>query len=112
MTADKPKHWAKWLPLTEWWYNTTFHSSLQLTPFEALYGYKPPQLGIPQEAKSNDFEVDQFLEERKKMLQTIKERLVQAQERVKFFADKNRTGREFQVGSGFFYVCSHTDKPH
>ena len=68
VTADKPKQWARWLPMAEWWYNTTFHSSLQLTPFEAFYGYKPPQLGIPQEPKSCDFEVEQFLEERKKML--------------------------------------------
>lgn len=48
MTCDRPKQWAKWLPLAEWWYNTTYHIVLQMTPFEALYGYPPPHLTIPQ----------------------------------------------------------------
>lgn len=38
-----PKQWATWLPLAEWWYNTSYHSTIKATPFEALYGYKPPQ---------------------------------------------------------------------
>lgn len=24
-----PKHWAKWQPLAEWWYNTSFHSAIK-----------------------------------------------------------------------------------
>lgn len=42
MTADCPSKWFKCLSLAEWWYNTTFHSSIQRSPFEALYGYAPP----------------------------------------------------------------------
>ncbi|KAG8503273.1 hypothetical protein CXB51_001257 [Gossypium anomalum] len=30
-----------WLPIAEWWYNSLFHSSIQLTPYEALYGQSP-----------------------------------------------------------------------
>jgi hypothetical protein len=37
----EPKKWLSWLPLAEWWYNTTFHTSLKYSPFEALYGYPP-----------------------------------------------------------------------
>ncbi|GMI70637.1 hypothetical protein HRI_000733000 [Hibiscus trionum] len=40
----KPHIWATWLPQAEWWYNSNFHTALGLTPFEALYGYKPNQL--------------------------------------------------------------------
>jgi len=41
-----PKQWAKWLPLAEYWYNTSYHSALQLTPFEVLYGHPPRHFGI------------------------------------------------------------------
>lgn len=36
-----PKQWIKWLPLAEFWYNTTYHSALGHTPFEVLYGHPP-----------------------------------------------------------------------
>lgn len=44
MAFDQQKKWARWLSLAEWWYNTNYHSSLKTTPFQALYGYPPPQL--------------------------------------------------------------------
>lgn len=44
MVFTQQKRWIKWLPLVEWWYNTSFHSSLKTSPFHALYGYPPPQL--------------------------------------------------------------------
>lgn len=42
MTGEKPSAWALWLSLVEWWYNTTYHSAIQTTPYEALYGQDPP----------------------------------------------------------------------
>jgi hypothetical protein len=41
-----PNKWVAWISLAEYWYNTTFHSALGLTPFEALYGYPPRHFGI------------------------------------------------------------------
>jgi hypothetical protein len=46
MVHSCPKKWAAWLPLAEYWYNTSFHSALGRTPFEVLYGYPPRTLGI------------------------------------------------------------------
>lgn len=36
---EKPKTWKQWLPLAEWWYNSSFHTTMKFTPFKALYGY-------------------------------------------------------------------------
>jgi len=42
ITETNPNQRARWLSLAEWWYNTNFHSSTQLTPYEILYGFPPP----------------------------------------------------------------------
>ena len=32
--------WEKWLPLAEFSYNNSYHASIKMDPFEALYGQK------------------------------------------------------------------------
>lgn len=60
MTGTHPKKWVKWLTLVEWWYNTTFHNSIKMTPLEALYGYAPPQLQLHQFEATKVPTVDEF----------------------------------------------------
>lgn len=98
MTSQQPKRWMKWLSLEEHWYNTNFHSSLKMTPFKALYGYEPSQLSIGPYMPSTQENVAQWMEARAMMQQLLKENLVEAQSRMKYFADKHRSERSFQVG--------------
>lgn len=42
MCCEKPTPWSKWIPLAEWWYNTSFHSAIKATPFEMVYGQPSP----------------------------------------------------------------------
>ncbi|GKD69912.1 reverse transcriptase [Tanacetum coccineum] len=42
MTSEQPKKWVNWLALTEFWYNTNYHTTINTTPFEVVYGQKPP----------------------------------------------------------------------
>jgi len=32
----------QWLPLAEWWYNTNYHATTKLNPYEAVYDQLPP----------------------------------------------------------------------
>ena len=89
-TADKPHRWLEWLPLVEYWFNSNFHTSLKLTPFEALYGFPPPTLQsyIPGTTKVDA--LDSLLCQRDAVLATLKGHLAAAQEKMKFPADKHK----------------------
>ena len=38
--AGQQRTWIKWLHLGEYCYNTTYHMSIKMTPFKALYAYE------------------------------------------------------------------------
>jgi transposase InsO family protein len=42
LSDDHPRHWVQWLPWTEFYYNSTFQSSLCISPFRVVYGRHPP----------------------------------------------------------------------
>ncbi|XP_070049786.1 uncharacterized protein [Nicotiana tomentosiformis] len=98
MVFANPRKWLKWLPLAEWWYNTNYHSSLQTTPFQALYGFPPTQVPMGSLPHSTHTTVGANLAQRQHMLLNLKENLVQAQARMKFYSDKNRFERVLEVG--------------
>ncbi|XP_075102818.1 uncharacterized protein LOC142177568 [Nicotiana tabacum] len=102
LPQSQPKYWAHWLPLAEWWYNTTYHSATKLTPFEVLYGQKPP-LHMPYIPYSSMVgEVDRSLQAREATIRLLKHHLALAQSRIKALANKKRSFREFAVGDVVF----------
>lgn len=42
--SHKPKDWPRWLSLAEFWFNTTWKSATNTTPYEIVYGRRPPTL--------------------------------------------------------------------
>ncbi|XP_027166086.1 uncharacterized protein LOC113766060 [Coffea eugenioides] len=68
-----------------------------MTPFQALYGYPPSQLGMDA-LETPVAAVEQWLGDKKKWNDLLKENFVKAQNRMKQFADKVRSERSFQVG--------------
>lgn len=63
--------WKQWLALAELWYNTSYHTSLNTTPFEVLYGSKPRHLGIDVVDSCAVPDLQVWLKERKAMVQLL-----------------------------------------
>ncbi|XP_059277596.1 uncharacterized protein LOC132031665 [Lycium ferocissimum] len=107
MTFGNPKQWAKWLPLAEWWYNTNHYSSLKCTLFQALYGFPAPQVPVGSLPISTTTEVGSFIAQRQLLLQQLKDNLGQAQARMKFYADQNRSDRVLEVEDLVYLKLQH-----
>lgn len=97
-----PTKWKDWLALAEYWYNISYHSSLQLTPFEVLYGQKPRHLGIDVVEACAVPDLQEWLTQRKPMTQLLQQQLIRVQQRQKHQADKQRSERNFEVGESVF----------
>jgi hypothetical protein len=98
MAFQEPKKWVTWLPTAEWWYNSSYHTAIKTTPFEALYGYPPPQIQeivIPSSALPD---TQDMLLAQDQMVKFLQQNLLQAQHQMKKFADRKRTPRTFSEG--------------
>ncbi|CAO2169811.1 unnamed protein product [Urochloa humidicola] len=92
-----PSKWVQWLSLAEYWYNTSSHSAIGRSPFEALYGYSPKHFGITDETCVVP-EVSVWVQDRQLMNTLLKQHLTRSRLRMKRQEDKNRSERSFQVG--------------
>lgn len=84
--------------VVEFRYNSNYHQSIQMTPFEALYGYKPTQLGLSPYMQGCTTVASDLLTERQRIIQILKENLHTAMNRMKKYADMHRSERKFEIG--------------
>ena len=90
---DSPKKWHSWLSLAELWYNSSFHSSLNCSPFKALYGYEPNIGALFQISDQTSSPVADLATMRQLHLDALKDHLCTAQNRMQTQADKKQVGR-------------------
>ncbi|XP_049392091.1 uncharacterized protein LOC125856558 [Solanum stenotomum] len=86
--ADSQKDWNMYLSLAEWWYNTTFHSAIQTSPYEALYEQQPPTHLPYLPGEAMDDKVDISLIPREFKTQLLRFHLDKAQQRMTDMANK------------------------
>lgn len=102
LTFDKPKDWPHWLSLAEWWYNTSHHTSINMTPYEVVYGQPPPPL-LPYLPFDSQLDmIDRSLQARETTIRKLKFHLARAQNRMEVQADKHRTDRSYSIGDWVF----------
>ncbi|GJV26798.1 putative reverse transcriptase domain-containing protein [Tanacetum coccineum] len=94
---DFGKGWDRHLPLVEFSYNNSYHTSIKAAPFEALYDRKcrsPICWAEVGDAQLTGLEI--IHETTKKIIQ-IKKRIQAARDRQKSYADRRRKLLEFEV---------------
>ncbi|GJZ57054.1 putative reverse transcriptase domain-containing protein [Tanacetum coccineum] len=90
--------WDTHLPLIEFSYNNSYHTSIKCAPFEAPYGRKCRSPVIWTEVGESQLIGPEIMQETTEKIVQIKERLKTARSRQKIYADKRRKPLEFQVG--------------
>ncbi|GJU01643.1 putative reverse transcriptase domain-containing protein [Tanacetum coccineum] len=103
---DFGKGWDRHLPLVEFSYNNSYHTSIKATLFEALYGRKcrsPICWAEVGDAQLTSLEI--IHETTKKIIQ-IKKKIEAVRDRQKSYTDRRRKPLEFEVGDKFMLKVS------
>jgi hypothetical protein len=94
--------WDEFLPLIEFTYNNSFHSSIGMAPYEALYGRKCRTPLCWYEAGENKILGSDFVHQTTEQVKFIREKMKAAQDRQKSYSDKRRRPLEFEAGDHVF----------
>jgi hypothetical protein len=95
---DKPSKWEDYFHFVEFSYNNGYQDSLNMSPFEALYGRKCSTPVIWDNPIDRVVVGPELLKEMEDQMVKIKHNLKVAHDRQKVYAEKNRTSIEFKVG--------------
>ncbi|GJR45009.1 putative reverse transcriptase domain-containing protein [Tanacetum coccineum] len=95
---DFGSSWDVHLPLAEFSYNNSYHSSIRCAPFEALYGRKCRTPVLWAEIGDGSLIGPELVLETTDKVVLIKEKLKAVRDHQKSYADKRRKPLEFEVG--------------
>ncbi|GKA91024.1 putative reverse transcriptase domain-containing protein [Tanacetum coccineum] len=95
---DFGKGWDRHLPLVEFSYNNSYHTSIKAAPFESLYGRKCRSPICWAEVGDAQLTGPEIVHETTKKIIQIKKRIQAAQDRQNSYADRRRKALEFKVG--------------
>jgi hypothetical protein len=94
--------WSKYLPLAEFAYNNSYHASIGMAPYEALYGRKCRTPVCWFDAGEKLLLGPELVQDTTKNIKLLKEKLKSAQDRQKSYADTRRKPLEFSEGDHVF----------
>lgn len=97
LTGDCPRQWLRWIPWTEYVYNTPFLSALKETPFKIVYGSDPPSVCSYEPGETRVAVVAKIMAERDGLLADVRYRLEQAQAVYKLYYDKHHREAHYLV---------------
>ena len=106
VVLDRGGSWESALPLIEFAYNNSFQATINMAPYEALYGRKCRSPLYWDEVGERRVLGPDAVEEMVGIVRQIRERIKEAQNRQKSYADVRRTDLQFQVGNKVFLKVS------
>ncbi|GKD41395.1 putative reverse transcriptase domain-containing protein [Tanacetum coccineum] len=95
---DFGSSWDRHLPLVEFSYNKSYHTSIKAAPFEALYGQKCRSPVCWSEVGDSQLTGLELIWEMTEKIVQIKNRLLTARIRQKSYANRRSKPLEFEVG--------------
>ncbi|GJV33502.1 putative reverse transcriptase domain-containing protein [Tanacetum coccineum] len=95
--VDFSGSWNVHLPLAEFSYNNSYHSSIRYAPFEALYGRKCRSPVLWAEIGESSLIGPELVQETTNKVVLIKEKLKAARDRLKSYANNRRKPLELEV---------------
>ena len=100
--------WDTHLPLVEFTYNNSYHSSIGMAPFEALYGRRCRTPLCWHESGESVVLGPEIVRETTKTVKMIRDKMKISQSRQKSYHDKRRKDLEFQEGDHVFLRVTPT----
>jgi len=94
--------WNSHLPLIEFSYNNSYHTSIGMAPYEALYGRKCRTPLCWAEVGDKGILGPEIIQETTLKVKSIQEKMKAAQSRQKIYVDKRRRPLEFNEGDHVF----------
>ncbi|GJZ63267.1 putative reverse transcriptase domain-containing protein [Tanacetum coccineum] len=95
---DFGKGWDRHLPLVEFSYNNSYHTSIKAAPFEALYGRKCRSPICWADVGDAQLTGPEIVHETTEKIIQVKKRIQAARDRQKSYANRRRKLLEFEVG--------------
>ena len=100
---EEQKRRKEYISWAEYWYTTSHHASINMSPFEVIYGRPPLMLSTYKKGTARNEEVERELIAKDEVVAKVKKKLEKAQGRMKKYYDQGKRDVSFKPGD-FVYL--------
>ena len=105
---EQRRNWDQYLLLVEFAYNNSYHASIGMAPYKALYGQKCQSSLCWYEPGEQSLLGLELIRQTTEQIKKIRSKILTAQSNQKSYADTRRRPLEFQEGDHVFLKITPT----